>query len=338
MNSLNALSEDWPSYIIRADDPYRALWRELFHHAGYEAAAPLFEPLDEDLFREFRNAIKLADEFVADFEDAGETVDVVLLYYGALWLGIATAMVTLGRRAIEHTYPNHGLAANVDLWPFSLSEATVAVTDKMGALSLINAAFGGDELAGRPFKLMQLLQAIPYIAGDLEKVKADTSAFRFGFDPTILAFVLGDRKVVGTFVGGPKSLTPGFLRDHVAASTYLLSRDLAVTNSEGHRIEWTLSGRSWDEEIDQVLVSAHGAKYFLPRIHGKALAEYTICLIILFALSRLARYNPNIWIRMRDSQTNEMFVLRSFVLYAQRAIPTLVLNHLTKRNHVLITE
>ena len=338
MNSPRFIRDDWPLRAFHADDPYNRLWRELFHFAGHDAAREVIRSPDGNVFERFRNAIKLADEFIAEYEEGGNLVDVVPLYYGSLWLGLAMAFCTLGPNDIGSASGHHGLkAANLDKWPFKLTEAFVEPLVQTGSCSIINRALGGDDICGIPFKLLDLLRAIPHLDNDLEKVESGTSAFRLAYDPTTLAVVHEGRTVEGcVFPRTPGKISSGWVNDHLAVSDYLMQSQFQILDVPSRRVRWTPANRETFAELEQVLIDAPSGKYFLPKLRGKVVPEYVICLMVLYALSSLARYYPDVWVAMWEQQTHEIFILRSFVYHAQRTVPRLALNHLTKRTNVPI--
>lgn len=310
------------------------MWRELFHFRGDDAARRVFASAPDDkYFRKFRSAITLADAFIQEFEDALDLVDAVPLYYGTLWLGMAVAYVTLGPLDLDGAGANHGLKCTV-ISPFSLYETTVVGKNPRGACSLINKAFGGDDLMQTRFTLLDLLRAVPQLDDDLVKVNSETSALAFKLsDTAITAF---DGTKIGGHIVASQKVTDGYLKSKLVAYEYLSSNGLTV-NEKDSRIGW-IPTRYWREELEQVCLSPPGGLYFLPKIGGIVMPEFTIYLMVLYTISNLVRYYPDVWVQMNDDESDEHFVIRSFIHEAKKNVPRLVLNQLTKLTNLYRTE
>lgn len=104
-------------------------------------------------------------------------IGVILLYYGALWLGNAVALSGLSRLTLEGRTAAHGLSVVI---PSHASERRPFVTARLEtgndqlAFAIINLAFGGESLTGRSGTIKELLQAIPEMASSLTELGIDS--------------------------------------------------------------------------------------------------------------------------------------------------------------------
>jgi hypothetical protein len=333
MNSLSHIAEDWPLREIVSDDPYHALWRELLHFHGRDAALRAMQSAtDRTQLEKFRDAIALADLFWENFEEAGETIDPVPLYYGALWLGMAVAFTSLPADRLVNLEPSHGLTLTTGVFPQPFLNSAINVRTS-GAFSNINEAFGGEEISGR-VAVSDLITAIPELLDDLSRVNRETKAMQFVpreraplSDLEMQAFA--NNRSEG-LIRAHFPLSVESLRDNAAVGQYLSSHGLALMSGRPGVFSWFGTRERFNEGMQICIDTPHGW-FLLPTVRGKIISEFAVYLGCLYALSVFARYHPELWLRTVEDETDEHFVVRSFMLVAKVKIPELVLNHLTKR-------
>jgi hypothetical protein len=337
MNSLNHLSDDWPIREVHSEDPYNSLWRELLHFGGRVAATRAMQQApDKSQYDHFRNAIKLADAYWINFEEADEEVDAVPLYYGALWLGMACSYASLSPDALTGIESKHGLTIKLGDEPYPLLSSTINVSHE-GTFSRINAAFGGMDFSGQ-VRVEELMSALPPLMDDLGKVGRSTTAIGveppgwlgYSLEPNIYPDKISVVSVNATF-----PINAGSIRDHAAVGSYLATRDLTY-DSVNKQARWT-GRRERLDEIEQLSIRTPFGLFLLPTIRAHAFPEFSIYLMVLYALSILVRYNPHTWIPMLEDQTDEHFLIRSFLLAAKSQVPLLAINHLTRKSWVFGT-
>jgi hypothetical protein len=338
MNSLNHIVDNWRTREIFSEDPYHSLWRELLHFRGREAALRAIQQAsDRTQMEHFRDAIELADEFWTNFEDTSETIDPIPLYYGALWLGMAVAYTGLPADRLTNLEPSHGLTLTTAPFPQPFLNSSVNVRNA-GSFSLINEAFGGHQLSGQ-IKISDLIAALPELIDDLPKVSRETGAVLFRpRDRAPLsdleAQTFANNRSEGIIKAGfPLNL--GSIVDNLAVGKYLQEHKLTY-NSQYSIISWHGTRERFVEAAQLCIETPHGL-FLLPTIRGRVISEFSIYLMCLYALSVLARYHPQLWLRTVDDDTDEHFVIRSFMLTAKTKIPSLVLNHLTRQTWVFST-
>lgn len=337
MNSLNHIAEDWPRHEVFSEDPYHSLWRELVHFAGRDAAdrAMQYAP-DRTKFDDFRNAMKLADEFWLNFEDAEEVVDAVPLYYGAYWLGMACAYVSLARDRLASIEATHGLTFTMGKLPQPFLNSNVGIS-RAGVFARINEAFGGEPL-GDQLNVGALIAALPQLIDDLGKVNRKPEIIR-AMPPDYMGHQLEavqfPNMICVATIEAHFPVSVESLSAHAAVGSYLRSHNLMYDPTR-KRAAWTGTRDRFDE-VYQLCVETPAGTFLLSRIQGKVVSEFAIYVIVLYALSMFVRYSPNVWLRMIEDQTDEFFLIRSFILLAKKAVPQLALNHLTRQSWVFRT-
>ncbi len=339
MNGIKHLADTWPRHVRYTDNVARTLWRELSRYGGTDAADRAFQlwRADDRYCTDFRAAIRLADAYFLAFEDAEESIDADMLYYGSMWLGYAVSYLSLGPAELREASTGHGIVVSVDSGknnPFLNTRLNIGAESQM--LGRVNKALGGDSLEGMAFSAADFLCAIPELDEHLREIDGHgTAAVRLSPAPGV-AFTESEPISRNNFivsVPGKKNITHGWMRDNVVAYPYLKSRGLDIDRF-GH-LGWHRT-RTVAEELSAVCVECPGPVYFLaPTISKRRVPELTVFLAILFALSRIVRYNPRFWLTIEENQTDEYFLIRQFVDLAVRKVPNLVINHLGKRTFVL---
>jgi hypothetical protein len=341
MNSLQFIAETWPVQVRTSNDIVRSLWRELNRYAGRDAAERAYRRGHSDLttIKSFRNCIDLADEYYAAYEDAAPSIDTVLIYYGTMWLGKAMIYVALPPGTKPGTA--HGIQPKIDpgsKYPFLHSKLHVQQNDE--TFCLINRAFGGDEIAGKTFDLLDWLRALPELDADLRSILgAGTQAlevssrgtFGGGTALTLADMVAPTGEMVYS-VSPAQYCTDGYFRENVAAYQYLKAQNLRFLPSNG--IAWDRQ-RFDSDEARSVLVTANRREYFAPKISGCYISEFALFTGIMHALCTLSRYFPDTWLEMLDAEGDEMFLIRQFLNIAEEKAPNLVVNHLSRESFIL---
>ena len=332
MNSPRFLYDDWPSRAHFSDDAYSHLWRQLLHFAGGDAArrAMSFSPEKNQVLR-FRHAIELADTYIQEFEDANELIDAVPFYYGTYWLGMAVAYATLDLNSAVTA--RHGLHRVATSSPFSLKESFIEAEGSSAVAATINEAFGGENIFGRRFSILELLQALPEMQDDLERMTdCKTTAIKVEYDGGGFG---AEGNIILARVSSTFDINEGYLTSRVAVSDYLKANGLSIIDEKAGTIKWEATRPS---EFEQLTINAPQGTFFLPKLHKQVIPEFLIYLMVLYQLSNLARYEPESWIPLFEEQSDEYFVIRSFMRVAKEKIPRLALNHLTRHtNHANMT-
>lgn len=329
MNSVRYLSENWPLQIRASTDGVRALWRELNRYSGRDASERAFaKSRGDSKFEEpFRNAIRLADEYFSAYEDSSEVVDPVLLYYGAMWLGNAVIYVTLTRPQIEGRDERHGITPNIadeENTPFL--KARVNIQSRNATYNLTNMAFGGDDLSGNTFEVLDLLAAIPEMDEHLQQPIARNSvALRITESPQDLKHWTSEKGTIEVFLD-PKKANEGYFRDNVAIYAYLAERNVQFA---GGTVTWERS-RPGDEELRALTIFSNASRFLLPKLRGLVFSEPSLYIGVIHALSELARYHPEAWIKTIDKGGDEYFIIRQFMHLAESKLPLLALNQLSR--------
>jgi len=329
MNSQRYLPEDWPLEVRPSTDGVRALWRELNRYSGRDASERVFGRSGGDTkFEEpFRNAIRLADEYFAAYDDSSDVVEPVLLYYGSMWLGNAVNYVTLTRGEIEEREERHGIVPVIredQNNPFL--QAKVNVKKKNATFNLTNVAFGGDDLTGRTFDVLDLLAAIPEMEQHLQQPAVGKStAVRVTPSPQDFKHWASDKGTIEIFLERTKA-SEGYFRDHIAIDSYLAERKVRFGAGT---VSWERT-RPGDDELRAVAISSGVSRFLLPKLQGLVFSEPSLYIGAIHALSELARYHPEAWIKTIEKRGDEYFLIRQFLHIAESKLPLLVLNHLSR--------
>ena len=348
MNSLNFVNEDWPLVERSSRSPHATLWRDLFRYAGKDLSERLFlrPAADPDFHKSFTNALTLADDMIAAWENVDDPfAGLVLLYYGALWLGNAVALCSLNGSVLRRRRATHGLGVSIapeEPRPFLNGKIDFGSDEE--SFGTINLAMGGGSLAGRTPSVADLLQALPEMGSSLKHLGLQCAAIELTardsrqdesdvlvVSPAMLAGVVTD-----------DTISEGWLRDHLAVFDGLRERGLTVAAGyDGRHIVWHRlrdpSDSRWlpdSAELRAVAIPFARRHYLLPKIKRVAVSEYAIYLAILYSLGHLARYYPDYWINMQRDRTEEFFLIEDFLDIAEDKVPNLILNHLSRHTNV----
>jgi len=280
--------------------------------------------------QQFRRAIKLADQYIIDFEDAPELVDCVPLYYGLLWLGQAAAFAALDSTALRSRTPGHGVHVS-----FPRSDGRMFVDARLDfeknsdSIPTVSAAFGGGLLAGLSVTVRDLIAMIPTIAEAASDFGIQTTAVKLDFytDPD---------RVAGTSywkLADVDDLSIAYLRDHISAWDYLDANGVTIDPGKC-LISWKQpDGKEPIEEILSLYLPAADEKgfYLAPKLKKAVIHPYAIVLVLAFVMSKLARYEPDFWVQISEDQTDEMLLIRKIIDYAKRECANDILNQLSRR-------
>lgn len=380
MNSIQYLHETWPRRARYTTNANRALWRELARFGGRDAADRLFRgaPGDPRNVERFCNSINMADSYFIAYEDADESIDALLLYYGSMCLARAVIYACLPFTEIDGWEPKHGITPAIDLGQrLIFLDSKLAIGGSKQTFSLVNQAFGGDPVFGRTFSIRDILASIPTMCTFIqEPFGIDPNTFEFTQSDSLFTYqatnpatgakvggggrfsreatgpidIYGDgvniSVVVGGQISGLASSDEAYLRDHIAVYPYLEGHHVKV---EGERISWQLarnpSALTWeaarsavDSELSALLVPANGTRYFAARVKKFVLPEFSLFYCLVFALSTLCRYYPDEWLQIQERQTDEHVLMRELLHNAEHRIPLLALNHLTHKEFDFITQ
>jgi hypothetical protein len=88
--------------------------------------------------------------------------------------------------------------------------------------------------------------------------------------------------------------------------------------------------RPGDDELRAVGISSGTTFFLLPKIRQFVFSEAALYIAIIHALSELARYHPEAWIKTIDNGGDEYFIIRQFLHIAEAKLPLLALNHLSR--------
>ncbi len=138
------------------------------------------------------------------------------------------------------------------------------------------------------------------------------------------------------FVSASFPLNTESIVARTAAGSYLADRGAAF-DPDRLELRWRRLRKDSDE-FKQVMVETPHGLFLLPKIKGFVVPEFALYLLVLYGLSSLVRYHPDVWFPMLEDQTDEYFVVRSFMLAAQRRLPSLVLNHLNRRTYQFLVK
>lgn len=330
MNSRQYVAETWPLQGRAANDVLRSLWRELNRYAGRDAAERAYRRTHNDstAIRSLQNCVHLANEYYSAYELASPSIDTVLIYYGTVWLGKAAIYASLPPGTTPGT--SHGISPRIDpaaKYPFF--HAKLHVQDRNETFSLINRAFGGDDISGRTFDLTDWLKALPELDADLKSVLGTGT---LALESLPLASSVSDmRAQSGRMV---HSITPaqyctdGYFSENVAVYRYLKTRNLLFLPS--NQVAWDRQQRDEADEARAVFVNVNGKRYLAPKLNGSYIAEFALLTGILHALSSLARFFPDTWLEMLNNEGDEMFIIRQFLNLAAEKAPNLALNHFSR--------
>ncbi len=337
MNSPRFLDELWSRRIMHSSDPYKAIWKELFRHSGGEASDRVLRAAGTDLrnTEPFRNWIALSDEYWLAYEDASELIDSVPLYYGALSLGNAIAYATLGSAQMATRTRGHGLTLDFNLASNRVILDTVLnFNHSTEAFGLINEALGGDSLIGSNASVLELIRLLPELSDRLEHFGVASKAYEFTFTAArreIGGSATSDVDIIATIrTGRVQRVSDGYIRDNFAIADYLSRSSLSIENDRA--IKWS-PRRAVVEEIGNISISALGTSWFLPKLRGFVVPEYSIYVAILHVFSVFARYVPEYWLKIRENLTDEWILIRDFIDIAEEKVPRLALDHFTRQTN-----
>ncbi len=323
MNSLNFVNENWPLVERISRSPHGTLWRDLFRYAGKDLSERLFlRPVaDPDFHKSFTNALTLADDMIAAWENVDDPfAGLVLLYYGALWLGNAVALCSLNGSTLRRRKATHGLGFSInpeELRPFLNGKIDFGSDEE--SFGTINSAMGGESLAGRTPSVADLLQALPEMGPSLTHLGLQSTAIELTTRASLQddddQLVVSHAVIAGVVTDD--SISDGWLRDHLAVFERLRERGITIASGyDGRHIAWRRlrdpSNSYWlpdSAELRAVAIPFARRHYLLPKIKHVAVSEYAIYLAILYSLGRLARYYPDYWIAMQRDRTEEFFLI-----------------------------
>lgn len=336
MNSLQYIAETWPLQGRSSNDIIRSLWRELNRYCGRDAAERAYRRSHGDLstVKSFQNCLHLADEYYSAYDDAAPSIDTVLIYYGTMWLGNAAIYASLPPGTKAGTA--HGLSPKIEPGAkYPLLHSKLQVQQSTETFCLINRAFGGDEVSGQTFNLLEWLQAIPELDADLKSILgtgtlalevSSSGSFLTGSASSLLDLVSPSGEMIYSVIPA-QYCTEGYFRENVAAYNYLKTRNLRFLPS--NQVAWDRQ-RPDSDETRAVLISANRKYYFAPKLRGSYISEFALFTGIMHALSTLSRYYPDAWLEMLNSEGDEMFIIRQFLNIAEEKAPNLVLNHFSR--------
>ena len=338
MNSPRFLSQAWEQRILHSRNPYTSLWREVSRYAGGNAADRVLNSLGADArnIQAFMRSVALADEYWVSYEDSSNVIDSVPLYYGALSLGNAIVAATMSSSHMTSRTSGHGLKVVPD---FTKRDAVlncrIAFGGSLDSFGFINDALGGDPLSGLDCKFIDLLTLLPELSGRLEHfalslvTEVTLSPAKRWHDSAAATADSGSMIAARFRPLDLVKLNLGYVRDKLAISAYL--SEVGATVADG-QLYWSTK-RSPPTEIDNLTISARGARWFLPKMHGKLIPEYCIYLAALHTLSVFARYLPTYWLKIQEELCDEWVLIRDFIAVAEEKVPRLAINHFAKASH-----
>ncbi len=222
---------------------------------------------------------------------------------------------------------------------YGILNSAIDIGKRSEAFSVITNAFGGDDLSGRSFEVIDFLQALPQLDGRLADVNGTSTAVEVTVIPLAMRKVEADYEIVASCTAIP-NLSEGHLRDKIAVYPYLSSKNLAIVSDPAdvgrNAFSWR-TARFASDELNAITVEMAGRRYMLPTVRGLKVPEFSMYLGVLFVLGYFARYYPDYWLDMIEKQSDEYFLIRDFIDTAADNVPHLVLNHLSRRTFLFRT-
>lgn len=304
-----------------------ATWREVSRFSGVEA----LNFLNPD---DVRASVRLADELFLAYDEANTRVDATLLYYGCMWL--ALALVYAKTPTVQNV--GHGMGAVFGNGQRVLLDARIDMRGA-GRIHLLSSALAGSSLADPKIPLIDVLRVIPELDSYLSEMgEGGTTSIpvrQHHEDFSGAKWVAQQRGHYLIQLGLGKAVDLQFLQNESATLAALADRSATLVFG-ANQIGWAAKENDEETELRTMFMVTSSGEFFMERLISSSLyvPELVAHLIILHALSTLARYYPKIWLRMVDDYTPEYHLIREFIDVCQSKFPILVLNELSEKSYV----
>lgn len=345
------------SYAELAAEPLPQIWQELRALRSQKVGAAK----SGDRRATFDAALEQAEQLFAAAARVGTATQPILLFYGLSQMGRAIAAASPFLSQKEYSLSGHGLSDGELHGAAAQGLASLKIQcEAKGAFPAVAKALEASSIE-EPIPLGDLWDLLPY--ADRFPLPVRGKLQRLVLDPESTDFALGQEAARGrlyplpvglqTTVRDPTQSRTIVDGESVAEEYGLLGRFLEVyptlsgwrtTSTPGQPIPYQRGFYGHEEYLVLPLilpksaeqtessalatrsVSYHGEQYVYPRLDSSGLPAHPFMLwwAVLYPLSRLARYYPNVWAKLTSISSDVHAAPVEFILRESlRAVPEL---------------